>query len=193
MRIPQILFATALGMCAVVVVAFLIAEPADSHGFPHPDYPTMEQGGCGLERHGPILWLGWIFGVLEILFFVAAMALAARKREDLRGLGKPLLWGAVAYLAVWTLQVVAYRGYMTDPDPALFLAFPAPTAVMMYGLWGVPIIFMALYFFGFDRWILTDEDVEEFERLLAAKRDAEQRATQRSPGGDVEESGEAPH
>lgn len=167
------LFAAALALGALFAAALLIPEAAGGQVAVHPDHPTLLQGGSGAERHGPILWLGWGVGTLEILLFVAFLALGARRGASLRGLGKPLLWGTAAYLAVWTWLILAYRGYASragDADPSLFLALPAPTAIMLYVLWPVPVIFVVFFVAGFRRWVLTEEDQAAFERLVARRR-----------------------
>ncbi|MCH7728167.1 MAG: hypothetical protein IH991_17070 [Planctomycetes bacterium] len=41
---------------------------------------------------------------------------------------------------------------------------------MLFGLWWVPFYFVVLYVVSFDRWIATPEDLEKFERLVAASR-----------------------
>ena len=179
MKLVIALFATALAMCVVVGIALLVPEVADGHGFEHPDHPSMSQAPPGLERHQGVLWLGWALGILEIAFFGGAMALGARKGEDLRGLGKPLLWGSVAYAVMWTLLVLAYRAYVTDDAPSLFLALPLPTALFLYGLFPLPVCFAVFFCVGYKRWIFTDGDLREYELLLANKRRRE--ATEKEP------------
>ena len=44
---------------------------------------------------------------------------------------------------------------------------------MLFGLWWVPFYFVVLYVVAFDRWIVTPEDLEKFERLVAASRQRE--------------------
>jgi len=36
------------------------------HGTAHSSFPSMNHGGAGPERHGPILWLAWSFGLLQL-------------------------------------------------------------------------------------------------------------------------------
>ena len=170
MKLVIALFATVLAMCVVVGIALLVPEVAGGHGFDHPDHPGMSQAPPGLERHQGVLWLGWVFGILEIAFFSLLMALGARKGNDLRGLGKPLVWGTVAYAVMWTSVVLAYRAYITDDAPGLFLALPLPTALFLYGLFPLPACFAVFFYVGYKRWILTPEDLREYENLVAKRR-----------------------
>jgi hypothetical protein len=166
MKLDKVLFAFVLAIC--VVIGALMWAP-DGHGVTHRDFPSMSHGGSGLARHGHLLWYGWVFGALQILFFAGLMAFGARKGERLRGLGKPLLLGAAATLSVWTLGVLTYSRYLSEATHPRFLALPVPTAIMVYGMWFTPVIFTLLFVIGFKRWYVTDQDLAEFERLLEKK------------------------
>ena len=82
MKLVTFLFATALAMCLVVGIALLIPEAPGEHGFVHPDYPSMQQAPPSAERHAAVLWLGWGFGVLQIIFYMGMMALGGNNGVD---------------------------------------------------------------------------------------------------------------
>ena len=170
MRLVPFLFATALAMCLVVGMALLIPEATGEHGFVHPDHASMSKAPPSLERHAAVLWFGWGFGVLQIIFYMGMMALGARKGVDLRGLKWPIIWGGLAYAVMWTLVVVAYTSYRTDDAPSLFLTLPLPTALFVYGLFPLPVIFVIYFCVGYKRWILTDEDLQAYKDLVADRR-----------------------
>lgn len=182
MRLDLLLFATVLGMCAVLVGAYLIPErpvedvvQADGtvaqvvrgHGVPNPAVGTMLAGGEGAARYENVWWLGLAFGLLQVVFFVGALAFGANKKSGLGPLKVPFIVGGIAYAAVFTAMVLAHRSYAASDTHSLFLGFPIPTAWMMYGVWLVPLVFMFAYLFLFDSWIYTEEDRNRFERLLA--------------------------
>lgn len=167
-------------LAALFAYALFFTSPAPgSHGAPHPEISGMLRGGSGAERHGPMLLLGWAIGAAEILLFSALMALGARRgpglrgpvsRTGLRGLGSPLLLGLLATLATWTLLIVGYSRFLEDPEPALYLALPAPTATMLYLLWAVPLFFAVLYVAGFRRWVFSLGDEAAFAALVEKRR-----------------------
>ncbi len=167
MKLDKILFAIVLATCAVVVALMLTPQVAGQTGVAHPSFETMRHGGDGAERHAGVLYLGWAFGMLTILSFVALIAFGARKAGGLRGLGWPLICGGTAYVGLWTWLVVAYRDYASEASPSLVAAFPLPTAIMMYALWPVPVVFSVLFVVGFNSWVYSEEDLEEYQRLLA--------------------------
>ena len=170
MKTWGLVFVIALGLAAILVAAVNWTERPQGQGVDHPEFAAMQQSGIDAEPDAGLLWIGWSFGALQIAFFAALLALGARSRRGLRGLGAPLIAASLFYLAIWTALVVAYRSYANGGDPVLFLGFPAPTAWMLFALWPCPVIFTLYYVVGFDRWIATPEDLAELERTLARLR-----------------------
>ncbi|MCH7910570.1 MAG: hypothetical protein IIB38_13265 [Candidatus Hydrogenedentes bacterium] len=189
MKLPHLLFALLLAMCAVVVAAFFIEEvpfveiaPEDGgpvvreylgHGFDHPEFGAMQASGEGAERHARVLWLGLILGLLEIGFFLTCLVLGAQKNEKFGPLLRPVTIAGAIYAAIFTAIIVTYRGYATEDTHTLFLGLPTPTAWMVYGIWFFPFFFVLLYMHIFDSWTFTEEDAERFREIVAARRKAE--------------------
>jgi hypothetical protein len=182
MKLEKILFTILIAMAAVTLITMLIPEVEGSGGIPHPRYESMRHGGSGIERHGHLIWLHWTFGALAISFFVALMAFGARKGDSLRGFGRKLALGLAAFLAAWTFLVVAYRDYMLEATHKLYFGFPLPTAIMLYVLFPVSMVYVFFYLFGFEQWVLSNQDYTAYERLLAEKRASQNNHTDRSSG-----------
>jgi hypothetical protein len=170
MKTWGLVFAIALGLAAILFAAAGVPERLQGHGIAHSEFAGMQQSGVDAEPDAGLLWLGWSFGALQIAFFAAMLALGARSRRGLRGLGVPLIAASLVYLAIWSALVLAYRSQASAEDPALLLGFPAPTAWMLFALWPCPLIFTLYYVIGFDRWIATPEDLAELDRTLARLR-----------------------
>ena len=189
MKLPHLLFALLIGMCGVILAAFLIEEvpyvdaPGEDgappvrqylgHGFDHPAIPAMQAGGPGEERHARVLWLGLVFGLLQIAFFLTSLVFGAQKNEKFGPLLRPVAIAGVIYAAIFTAMVVTYRGYAGEDTHTLFLALPTPTAWMIYGVWFFPLFYMLLYMYIFDRWTWTEADAERFREIVASRRKAE--------------------
>ena len=169
-----VLFVLLVGMCALVVVAGLLDEVPSQRGLAHPDYPTMAMGGAPAARHGSVLWLGWAFGAMSIAIFQGLIDWSLRRggtsgRPQAR---RAFLAGGLGLQAVFLALVVSYRAFMADPLGAgLVLGFPVPSAWMMYGVWGAPLILVLLYVWRFEAWIWSAADEEEFHRLVKAYGD----------------------
>ena len=174
MKLSWIMLGLLLGMCAVLGIAFFIGEIPNGHGFDHSRISNMQQGGSGAARHEKILWAGWAFGMLQALFFVTCVALGARRRGRLDSVKRPLIAGTLLYVAVFTGLMMAYRNYIAEGAHALLWVFPAPTAFMIYGLWPVPIFFVLLYIWSFDRWIYRPEDEEKFRQIMESRQQREE-------------------
>ena len=176
MKLAWIMFVLLIGMCGALAVAFLIGESPNGHGFSHSQIPNMQQGGSGLARHENIIWVGLAFGLLQVAFFVACLALGARRKGNLSVIKRPLLIGALLYAAVFTLLVLTYRAYAASGEHSLFIILPGPTAVMIYGLWTIPFFFVLLYMRNFNRWIYRPEDQEKFQKIIESKQQQEEDA-----------------
>jgi hypothetical protein len=158
-----------IAMWVVVIGVMMLPEVEGGYGVDHSEFPTMKYGGSGSDRHADVLWYGWAFGALIFLLVVSMVALGAAKMERLRGFGPWLLLEAVALIGAWTWLVVAYRDYLTEDVHALYLGFPAPTAIMFYVLLPCMVVFNLVLVGGYKRWMLSDSDFAEYERLFAER------------------------
>ena len=137
----------------------------------------MDQGGAGQKRHENILWLGWAFGVLQLAFMTGLLIFGARRKERPGPLALPLVIGAVLWAGVFTMLVLSYGGYMSEEAHGLFFGLPRPTAWFVYGFWPIQAFFVIAYVLAFSRHFVTEEDLERFQEILAAKA--------RRDGGDA--------
>ena len=195
-RLPVLLFGLLLALC--VTLAFVVAvEPAadgdgssaegsvqtvSAAGGTHPRFPSMDHGGSGPARHGPVLALAWAFGILQLALVVGCLALGVR-RDRVRA---RLAAGGLVLAVIVTMMVVSYRGYLDDPDAA-FLALPVPTAWFLYGFWPAQFLVVGLYVLLFDREIVTRRDLDRFREILArsAPPGGSARRLADSPGVDA--------
>ena len=173
-RLPVVLFGLLLALCVTLALAVAV-EPEGSAGGPgslagsvsasgatHPRFPSMDHGGSGPGRHGPVLWLAWAFGILQLALVVGCLALGVRRGR----MRTRLAAGGLVLALIVTMMVVSYRGYLDDPD-AFFLALPVPTAWFLYGFWPAQFLVVALYVLLFDREIVTRRDVDRFREIRA--------------------------
>lgn len=169
MRLPWILLAVLLALGIVVATLYGTPETAHQRGMPHPDHASMALGGSGEHRHQNVLALGFVFAALQVAFFVGLLLLGLRRGDGSTPGRGAILLGGVAYLLVLGGLFRSYRRFMTSETYDLFLGFPHPTAWMLYGVWGVPLVFLLLYVVCFDRWIWNAQSRERFERLVAER------------------------
>lgn len=170
-KIAWLLLGLLLATCVVVAIALWTPETDATKGFVHPDYATMQRGGDGVERHGRILWPGWAFGVLQFCFFAGLIALSVNKQGRIKIFAKPILTGLLLNILVFCLMMFAYWNYACKGTGLLVGSFPVPTALMLYGVWPIQIIFVIIYVWYFNRAIFTEDDLEKFQAIVRSRRE----------------------
>ncbi len=162
------LFGLLLAMCTVVGWILFTGSGAPRQVTLHAQFPdSMLQGTPGVERQTGVRWWGLAFGVLEIAFFVGCLMISLR---PVRGRMRIFVFLGVLHVAAFVMMFVADYYYSIGELRTLVLGFPLPTALMLYGVGGVPLAFILLYMFWFDRLILTADDMAKLERIIQEKR-----------------------
>lgn len=161
MRTCGLIFAVLFLLCVVLALWLAQPEPAAGHGVAHPDLASMDQGGDP-QRHAGRLWLGWLFGSLQIVLFVACLRLGVKPGQTSSWLF--VLAGGV-YVAAFSLLMIAYAN--GTAGSRFVLGYPLPTALLVYGLWPVAFLFVVLYVFKYRSWIYSPEDARRFAALKA--------------------------
>jgi MFS superfamily sulfate permease-like transporter len=177
MKLGWLLLALLVGMLAAIGTAIAVGEVPNGHGYADAVFASIQVAGDSPERTSQILWLGWAFGALQIAFFVACLELGLRRRvpgqPEVRPWRRSLwLWGGV-FEAVWSALVVVYWRYASSGSSEIWWGLPAPTAIMLYGIWLLPIAFCLLYMVRFDRWVMSEADLARFHELVAAAAGAD--------------------
>ena len=181
-RLPLLLFGLLLALCVVLALAFVIEEvPFEDvptaagegmervytgHGTAHSRFPSMDHGGPGGERRGPVWWLGLSFGLLQLGLIFGCLALPVKRLERVR---TPLVLCGIVLAAIFVVMAVTYRGYVGDATPPLLLSLPIPTAWFLYAFWPAQFLVVALYVLVYHRSIVTSRDMARFREILAAR------------------------
>ena len=172
-RIAVVLLAATVVSAALLALAAWIGEPEAAAGRAHPAIPGMQHGGDGEARIGPVLWIGGLFGLVQIAFFGLCFALGMRRREGLGPLRRPLLTGLAAYSVLWVGFVASYTGYVADPlGTSRWLGFPLPTAILLFAFWPLPVLFVGIYLRHFD-YFVDEVRVARFRERLAELQERE--------------------
>jgi len=137
----------------------------------HPDVPGMMHGGASAARTGAVLWIGALFGLVQIGFFGLCFALGMRGWAGLGPVRRPLLAGMTGFALVWLALVVSYLGYAADPaGTPRWLGFPLPTAILLFGFWPFPVVFVGIYLRYFDQVVLDPARLARFRERLVELR-----------------------
>jgi hypothetical protein len=168
---PVVLMICLTGMCVCVGLLFFVVEPTGGHGVAHARFPTtMYQGNIGSDRLAEVRWLGLAFALLQATFFVVILLLGNRRR------GQMLVWfmtGGLLYAATFIALAVVDSFYAEGGARDIVFGLPLPTAIMVYGVGGVPIVFTIYYVLHFDRWVLQSDDLQRIVELAEQRRVAQ--------------------
>ena len=172
MRQLWLQFGILIALWLVLVTVMLSPEPKNSYEVAHPHFTEMDQGGgSGLERHGSILFLGFLFGSLVISLLVSLLAFGAGTRGRNRFKPWIFLVGGLLFVGVFTMMCLAYRESLEVPEIAFIGPFPAATSWLVFGIWLFPLYFVRIYVLMFDRWFMTPQDLEMFNQLVVQARE----------------------
>jgi hypothetical protein len=108
------------------------------------------------------------FGLAVMAFPPALIAFAVARRGRVGSLRVPLLLFA-GLLQLCVLAMLALSG--RSDDGVAWLGLPPATAVMLYGLWLAPLLFVSwIHARHFDRAGLTEEDLLRLQELARRNR-----------------------
>lgn len=168
MRLFPILFLVLLGFLVLIIALWHIPEPTHTKGHTHPKYETMQKSGTNQITNPTVKWLGFGFGLFTISLLCFGVFIGARKNGQLGSIKNWLVFGTIAYFMAYSLMVWSYWNYVSGSNTeTYFFHFPAPTAWMMYAVFFTPCIFACIYILGFNKWVLTPEDMERFHQIRA--------------------------
>ena len=160
-KLPFLMFLLTGILAGLLLYCLLRPAPIAAAGAPHPEVSEMNRGGDASRDAGRIV-IGGLYGGLQIVLLVTGLCLGIRR--DL-GSPVPLLIAGAAYLVTFAAMVGTYALGMENVP--IVLGLPLPTSLMVFGMWGVPFLFVVLYVAKFRDWIFSDEDSRRFANLVA--------------------------
>jgi len=160
MDASRILLALSVTMLLLILAASMSYETVWSSPEAHPTINTMEVGGVRAVEDSEHWGLGLAFGITTIVALVTTLLFATGPpRYDLQR-NIAVLLGGTLYLAVFVVMMLQYR-HDVEHGPTLLGPFAKPTTWMVFGLWSVPGIFVAIYCVKFETWFDDDESRHE--------------------------------
>ena len=166
MKPDKILFLTIFVSCLLCGSLYWLEAPSGVAGVQHPELKTMLQG-ISPSPDSLILISGWLLGTLTILIAVQLIHLGIRKPT--KTLKRWINLSGFIQLACWSLLVAAYQNEIQSLSKGLW-GMPPSAQILLLGMWPCPIVFMFVYFFGFDKWIFSKKDEQAFEELLKRRK-----------------------
>ena len=180
-RLPLVLFALLVVLCVLFGLTFVIEEqPFEDvtvddgvervylgHGSTHDQYASMDHGGDGPARHGPVLWLAWSFAIVQLAIIIGSLLMGMRHADRIR---TPLVMSGVTLVGLFTLMLTTYVRYLGDPTAPLMFGLPVPTAWFLYAFWPTQFLVVLLYVVFFSRAVVTPADMDRFRQVVNERR-----------------------
>lgn len=163
-KFGKFMLVATIGLALVIGIAYFVPELGLARGNVHPQFATMRQGGA--PHSSAVIGLGWIFGMIVLFLIFSTFSLGAAQQNRLRGLGKPFILIFSLTSAIWTAVVVAYQGYISNPDQALLFGFPLPTGLVVFVMPPAMLLITIVFVTQYPKSILTKEDLEKYKQLL---------------------------
>lgn len=166
MKAYYILLATVLGLLFIIVLAFVISPVDGLTGVAHPDIPNMKISPHNVDEYSHTRWLGYAFALILIVMFITLLYIGSLKNESSTGMARWVIIFGVIYTVVFSAMVFSNWSYVASPVDTFIGQMPKPTAWMIYIVWLSPMFMALVYIFNFDRWVISDKEVEELSEFL---------------------------
>ena len=155
---PTILLLLSIALLAELALAAMTFQPTLPAA--HPTFVAMEIGGERAVDDANHWWLGTVTGLTLIGFLTTCLTLASSNLPDKTSLVRWIVVGGVVFAMVFLAIMVAYHRDVASDPLTLFGPFPSATTWMVFGLWGAPVFFVAIYVVGFRRWFLPSDSTD---------------------------------
>jgi 4-amino-4-deoxy-L-arabinose transferase-like glycosyltransferase len=162
-----------IAICLVLIVVG--AEPAETTGSVHEQFPAMRIGGDGASRYLPVGMLVLILQSAAIVLFGVLLYLGVNERRRSRLCRVWIVAGSAASMLIWWAIAASYTEFLETGTTEMVLGFPVATALTVFGLWLSGFALVLGYVFGFRSFIFTFDDEVRFNELVEqVRREQEQ-------------------
>jgi hypothetical protein len=165
-KLIYVILAICLAM-AGILIAIIMSEPvANAGGIAHPQIPAMQVGGDGQARLEHIGGLAFMFQTLLLILIICLSMLGVSERYRSKDFIIYMSGTALFSLFCWWMMWSEHRQFMASGETGYFMGFPIATAWQMYGTWLGAIPLILIYSLGFRKYIYTEQDEKDFNKLL---------------------------
>ncbi len=139
-------------------------------GIPHPEFGTnILVSPNNIDQQSHTRWLGYLYGLGIIGVFWTFITIGTRKKGKRTVIFRWVAVCFVIYILVYTMMTRSHWAYTNHNGSDFVMSMPEPTAWMIYGMWFVPIIITLAFVVFFEKAVISDEEIEEFERYIKSR------------------------
>lgn len=170
-----ILLLLLIAVLAIIVALGFIPPVERATGILHPEYKTMLKSGNSVVQSTTVKWMAYLFGLAIFGIFALCALIGAHKKEAAKRkkINRILILGFTLCTIIFSLMVFSYWNYDPSANARYFWGVPVPTAWMLYPLWFSPVIITLIFILRFDDFVINDEELVEFNRIVRARRERE--------------------
>lgn len=168
-KLPAMLLAILVALWGVVLLAVSRVDDPYSAAKVHSEHRQMLVAGDLAQRDAEMTGLSAVFGGLIISFYLTCLLLGAGRNGTGAVFRTVVILAGTLLGSCFLVMTFSVDAFLSAPTPRLVGDFPLPTAWMVYGVWICPVIFLAIYVFGFRSCVMTDDDKKRLEAIVAEK------------------------
>ena len=163
------LAAAMLVMLITIVAVVALFAANDPYAFKqaerHPQFASMQVGGPAADRDADHWWIGWLVGSLVFAFLGSMVIFGVNQIEGpVGGLRTICHLVTLSLLGMFAYGNLAYRDFGLVGQPLIKTIAPHATKVLFLAVWIVPMLFVAVFVVGFDRWFSAAARIDESEQ-----------------------------
>lgn len=162
--------------CALLVVIALSPAPENAAGLAHDALAGVRVGGDGAERIAPIIWPAFLFQALVLVQCHLMIALGVSDHRRTPALMTLLAACLAVSLFVWFNLFSSYQAFLQTGVTDYVAGFPTATAWQVYAIWLGGMSLVALYVFGFRKFIWSEEDEQAYQQFINESRNSGMRS-----------------
>ncbi len=164
-------YSTSLLICLgslllIIALAALVPQVPFATGYPHPEIKGLLISKATSDDTALTRWLGYLFGVGILALFGTMIYIGNLRQGKTTRMHRFIIIGIIAVTFVYSGMVFEHWRYGKGEND-FFLWMPKPTAWMIIGMWFVPLIITSVYYFRFEKYVLSKNEEDTCMKELA--------------------------
>ena len=169
----KILLAVLIGLLIIIVGLAVSPQVPMATGMPHPEFGTnILIAPNNIDQESHTRWMGYLYGLGIIGVFWTFITIGTRKKGKKTVMFRWVAACFIIYIIVYTMMTRSHWSYTEHNGSDFIFSMPAPTAWMIYGMWFIPIIITLAFVVFFEKAVISDEEITEFEIFIQSRTDS---------------------
>lgn len=169
----KILLGVLVGLLLLTLALAISPEVPYATGLPHPEFGTnILIAPNNIDQASHTRWMGYLYGLGILGIFWSFLTIGTRKKGKKTIMVKWISICFVIYVFVYTMMTISHWSYTDNNGSDFIFSMPLPTAWMIYGMWFVPMIITIAFVVFFERAVISDEEIKDFEDYIKSRQES---------------------